>query len=105
MRRRSGEDGIAHDRVFLVDWEAFLVGLAGAEDAEAIVEEFGDEVLVRRGVPEGFDEGGAEGWSVRCVERVIEVGMYDAVLFLDRFWISSTDAPRIGWMASVFMFT
>ena len=83
MRRRSGEDGIAHNRVFLVDWETFLVGVTGAEDAEAVIEEFGDEVLVRRSVPEGFDEGGAEGWSVRYVERVVEVEMYDAALFFN----------------------
>ena len=52
---------LAHDGVFLVDWEAFLVAVAGAEGAEAVVEELGDEVLVRRSVPEGVDEGGAEG--------------------------------------------
>ena len=55
---------LAHHGVFLVEWEAFFVGVAGAEDAEAVVEELGDEVLVRRSVPEGVDEGGAEGWLV-----------------------------------------
>ncbi len=38
------------------------------------------------------------------MECVIEVGAYDAVLFLSWFWISSADAPRVGWMASMFMF-
>ena len=60
--RKEGEGvELAHDGVFLVDWEAFLVGAAGAVGAEAVVEELGDEVLVRRGVPEGVDEGGTRG--------------------------------------------
>ena len=32
-------------------------------------------------------------------------GLYDAVLLFNRFKISSPDAPRVGRMASVFMFT
>lgn len=67
----GGRGGMAHDRVFLVDWEAFLVGAAGAEGAEAVIEEFGDEVLVRRSVPEGVNEGGAEGWLIHCERRSI----------------------------------
>ena len=58
--RRRGV-GMAHDGVFLVDWEAFIVVVAGAEGAEDIVEELGDEVLVRWRVPKGVEEGGAEG--------------------------------------------
>ena len=38
-----------------------MVGAAGAEGAEAVIEELGDEVLVRRIVPEGVDEGGTDG--------------------------------------------
>ena len=64
MMGRSGVE-VAHDRVFPVDWEAFLVAVAGAKAAEAVVEELGDEVLVRRSVPEGVDEG-AEDRLVRC---------------------------------------
>ena len=64
--RMGGEKGgvrleLAHNGIFLVDWEAFFVAVAGAEGTEAVVEELGDEVLVRRSVPEGVNEGGAEG--------------------------------------------
>ena len=57
---------MAHDGVFLVKWEALLVGAAGAGGAEAIVEELGDEVVIRRSVPEGVDEGGAGNPLINC---------------------------------------
>ena len=38
-----------------------MVGAAGAGRAEAVVEELRDEVLIGGSVPEGIDEGGAEG--------------------------------------------
>lgn len=52
----------------------------GTGGTEAIVEELGDEVMVRRVVPEGVNEGGAgiwlsprgnvkawrRGWNIRC---------------------------------------
>lgn len=57
---------MAHDRVFLVEWEALLVGAAGAGGAETIVEELGDEVVIRRSAPEGFYESGAKSWMISC---------------------------------------
>lgn len=51
---------MAHDGVSLVKWEALLVGAMGAGGAEAIVEELGDEVVIRGSAPERVDEGGAD---------------------------------------------
>lgn len=41
-----------------------MVGATGAGGAEAIVEELGDEVVIRRSAPEGVDEGGADSWLI-----------------------------------------
>ena len=42
---------MSHDRVSLVEWEAILVGAAGAGGAEAVVEKLGDQVCIRSIVP------------------------------------------------------
>lgn len=57
---------MAHDGVFLVEWEALSVGAAGAGGAEAIVDELGDKVVIRRSAPEGVYENGAKSWMISC---------------------------------------
>ena len=60
----------------------------GAGGAEAVIEELGDEVFVSSRVPEGVDEGRADGWLVSLwkAKWVAEIGVYNAgaaVLFLN----------------------
>ena len=52
-----------YHRVTPIDRQAFFVGASGTIDAEAVVEELGDEVLVGRILPEGVDECRAKCWS------------------------------------------